>query len=289
MQFFADHMELFQKEGRVTAEGNVVFISGGNRIYAERMEFNTKTRTGTFYNATGTAMLREAAQPNIFGTQEPDAFFWGEELQKIGPKNYRIIHGGFTTCVQPTPRWDLQSGSITLNLDDYAFLKNAVFRVKGVPLMYPADLLLSDPGRRPRHRLPDADLRLDDRARTVVSNEFFWAINRSQDATFEHDWFSKTGQQVGGEYRYVLGPARRDARSSRCSNEHATTDDEPDGATSDVYRDTQLHGRRRPDAAAAAHFRRAPTPTTSPASSRSSGISRTSIRRPTAAGGSAAT
>ena len=29
-----------------------------------------------------------------------------------------------------------------------------------------------------------------------LSNAFFWAINRSQDATFYHDWFSKTGQGV---------------------------------------------------------------------------------------------
>src|SRR6188472_4414382 len=44
MQFFADHMELFQKEGRLNASGNVEYISGGNRIHAERMEYNTKTR-----------------------------------------------------------------------------------------------------------------------------------------------------------------------------------------------------------------------------------------------------
>ena len=99
MQFFADHMELFQKEGRVTANGNVVYIQGGNKINAERMVYYTQTRTGTFYIANGTAVLRQAADPNIFGTQEPDAFFWGEELQKTGPKVYRIVRGGFTTCV----------------------------------------------------------------------------------------------------------------------------------------------------------------------------------------------
>ena len=37
----------------------------------------------------------------------------------------------------------------------------------------------------------------------TISNAFFWAIGRSQDATFLHDWFSKTGQAVAGEYRYV--------------------------------------------------------------------------------------
>ena len=37
----------------------------------------------------------------------------------------------------------------------------------------------------------------------VISNGFFWAIGRSQDATILHDWYSKTGQAVDGEYRYV--------------------------------------------------------------------------------------
>ena len=37
----------------------------------------------------------------------------------------------------------------------------------------------------------------------AVSNAFFWAIGRSQDATFFHDWFTRTGQGVGAEYRYV--------------------------------------------------------------------------------------
>ena len=30
-----------------------------------------------------------------------------------------------------------------------------------------------------------------------IHNAFFWAINRSQDATFMHDWYSKAGQGVG--------------------------------------------------------------------------------------------
>ena len=40
----------------------------------------------------------------------------------------------------------------------------------------------------------------------MLSNAFFWAIGRSHDATIYHDWMSKAGQQLGGEYRYVLGP-----------------------------------------------------------------------------------
>jgi LPS-assembly protein len=38
-----------------------------------------------------------------------------------------------------------------------------------------------------------------------ISNAFFWAIDRSQDATITHDWFSQAGQGVGTEYRYNWG------------------------------------------------------------------------------------
>ena len=223
LQFFADHMELFQKEGRVIANGNVTYISGGNRINAERMVYYTKTRTGTFYIATGTAVLRESAQPGIFGTQEPDAYFWGEELQKIGPKTYRIIKGGFTTCVQPAPRWDMAANSITLHLDDYALLKNAVFRVKNVPLMFlPIFYYPIQEDNRATGFLIPIYGSTTQRGQSIT-NQFFWAINRSHDATIEHDWFSKTGQQVGGEYRYVLAPGSQGNTRMSFLKEHSAT------------------------------------------------------------------
>ena len=39
-----------------------------------------------------------------------------------------------------------------------------------------------------------------------LSNAFFWAINRSQDLTLLHDWYTKTGQGAGAEYRYIASP-----------------------------------------------------------------------------------
>ena len=209
MQFFADYMEILRQQDLITAEGHIVFVSGGNRISADRMEFNTKTRTGTFYNARGIATIGDRVERSMFGSQEPDAYFWGAELKKLGPTKYRILRGGFTTCVQPTPRWEVSSGSFTINLDQYALLTNAVFRVKGVPLMY-----------LPAFYYPVQE---DDRATgflmpiygssTVkghsISTPFFWAINRSQDATVYHDWMSQAGRQLGGEYRYIMSGASR--------------------------------------------------------------------------------
>jgi LPS-assembly protein len=62
----------------------------------------------------------------------------------------------------------------------------------------------------------------------VISNGFFWAINRSQDATILHDWYSKTGQAISGEYRYVSLKGGGTINDTFL-NERATIYTNPDG------------------------------------------------------------
>ena len=105
---------------------------------------------------------------SMFGTQEPDAMFRGDEVHKLGPDTYKIVHGAFTTCVQPTPRWEMVGGSVTLKLDDHAFLTNSTLRVKGVPVMYLPAFYYPVQERRPGDRLSDPDLRSLHRPRAVA-------------------------------------------------------------------------------------------------------------------------
>src|SRR5687767_5076609 len=58
-QIIADVIDYFYKEGRMVASGHVVYVSGTSRMAADRMDFNFKTKTGTFYQASGTAHLGE--------------------------------------------------------------------------------------------------------------------------------------------------------------------------------------------------------------------------------------
>jgi LPS-assembly protein len=231
MQLFADKMEVF--DGHVlVATGNVLYVSQGNRVSAERLEFDTKTKLGAFHQAAGSASIANRVDRSLFGTQEPDAYFQGEVIEKLGPDTYKISHGWFTTCVQPTPRWQMVAGSVTLKLDDHALLTNAVLRVKGVPVMY-----------LPIFYYPVQE---DDRASgflipaygtsTIkgqsISNAFFWAISRSQDATFFHDYYSKTGQGFGSEYRYELGGGNRGSTTFNFLNEHDAEYQNDNGTTS---------------------------------------------------------
>ncbi|MDO8793219.1 MAG: putative LPS assembly protein LptD [Vicinamibacterales bacterium] len=211
---FADDVRWFNDTNMATLTGNVVFAQGNNRIAADRAEFNTSTKIGTFYNAFGTANVQPPlnsrpgviAAPPVVG-RETDVYFYGDTIEKLGPRKYRITNGGFTTCVQPTPRWQLSSSTLVLNLDHYTLLRNAIFSVKGVPLLY-TPILYYPTNREDRATGVLIPTYATSTLRgQVFHNAFFWAINRSQDATFRHDWYTNTGQGVGGEYRYSFGDA----------------------------------------------------------------------------------
>jgi LPS-assembly protein len=231
-KLYAEDVWVYLGQDKMLATGNVLLTQGANRISAERAEFNTKDSLGTFFNAWGMATVKPQPQRPAAGTgvalppvagQENVIIFFGEKVEKIGPKKYRITNGGFSTCAQPTPRWDLHAGTVILNVDHYTMLTNAVMEVKGVPMFYLP--VLYYPTKR------------EDRATGFLiptygasslrgqslHNAFFWAINRSQDATIMHDWFSKTGQGVGSEYRYNFGGGTDGNLRAYLLDEHSTT------------------------------------------------------------------
>jgi lipopolysaccharide assembly outer membrane protein LptD (OstA) len=207
-QIFADDLVGNVRTGEFEASGNVLLVSPTARLSAERVVYNTRTQLGTFHTASGFASLGDRGQKDrsMFGTLEPDLYFWGRTIEKIGPDKYRITDGSFTTCVQPTPRWDIGTGNATINLEDYAVLRNAVIRVKDVPVFYLPVIYypIQSDDRATGFLLPSYGSSTF-RGQSL-SNAFFWAINRSQDLTLMHDWYTNTGQGTGTEYRYVLAP-----------------------------------------------------------------------------------
>ena len=231
-QFFADKADYYEDTHRLIASGNVTIVQADSSISARAIDFNTETQTGTFYNAWGMASLGNRVDRSMFGTLEPDLYFYGETIEKIAKRKYRITRGGFTTCVQPVPRWELTSGSVVISLEHYAVLTNSVLRVKGVPLFYlpilyypvktkedrATGILLPTYGTSSAHGF-------------TLSNAFFWAMGRSQDLTVTHDWFSKTGQGLGEEYRYVRGPGRSGDARFYLLNEHEYTTANANGTT----------------------------------------------------------
>jgi LPS-assembly protein len=219
-RIFADEVEWRDGAEIAYFRGNVVLSQSDLNVAAERAEFHRKTRNGTFYNATGTAHLTERqVDRSLFGTLEPEVSFYAEKLEKTGPRTYRLSNGGFTTCAQPAPRWEMSGSSGTIVLDKRAVLRNAILKVKHVPIFYVPVIYypLSEDDRSTGFLLPTYSTSTI--KGTGLSNAFFWAIDKSQDATFYHDFYSKTGQGYKGEYRFVSSPGSRGEASFYMLNE----------------------------------------------------------------------
>ncbi len=237
MTFTADVIESFTDTHQVIATGGpgrpVVFTQGGQWLAAERVEFNTETQLGTFYQAYGSFSVASEPKRSMLGGQEPDVLFNGKKIQKVGPKKYRITDGAFTTCLQPTPRWNVSAGTLVLNLDRYVFLRGAVLRAKGLPVLYLPLLYypINEEDRATGFLMPAYGT--STYRGFTLSNAFFWAINRSHDVTLLHDWFAKRGQGLGTEYRYVgAGGAAGDFRFYNLRERESSITSEFDGEPS---------------------------------------------------------
>jgi LPS-assembly protein len=221
----ADQADYFKDKKQLILTGHVVVVTKDSRVAADKADINTDDRTGTFYSASGTVLISEdkrTQEAALFGTQEPIAYFYGETVQKVSDDKYKITNGAFTTCVQPSPRWQFVSQTAIMRVDKYALMKNMVIKVKDVPLLWlPAMYYpINKEDRATGFLIPiygTSTLRGQQ-----ISNAFFWAINRSSDATFLYDWYSKTGMQYGSEYRYVSDPQSNGTFRFSRLQEHAT-------------------------------------------------------------------
>jgi LPS-assembly protein len=203
-QLMAQEIDWDQEAKTLTLRGQVVFQQGGTRIAAVRGEFNRKTQLGRFETASGTLQLTDrATDRTLFGALEPEAYFTAALIEKIGEKTYRLTDATFTTCVQPSRRWEMMMSRLTFTVDRHATMRNARLLVKDVSVMY-----------LPYFRYP---IQEDNRATGflmpgygsstyrgfTLSNAFFWAMKRNMDLTLYHDWFTKSGHGLGADYRYV--------------------------------------------------------------------------------------
>jgi lipopolysaccharide export system protein LptA len=166
---YADDMMMYTGENKALATGNVVLAQGDNRISAEHAEFDTKTGLGTFYNATGFSTVKPPkvqppragamAPPPVIG-QDTVVIFFGEKIEKIGPEEIPDYQRRLL---------DLHAADAALGSERRhgAPERRSLHRAeeRGASGQRRADVLHADPvlpdqARRPRHRVPDADLRL---------------------------------------------------------------------------------------------------------------------------------
>lgn len=188
--------------GEATAKGHAS-LDGGPRdmhIVATHGSYNVRSQTGKFYNVNGTTGARFRGN-NVTLTSSNPLAFTAKVMEQTGQEEYVLYHGSVTSCEMPDPKWRFHAARIVLRVGDSAKVYNSTFRLKGVPVFFlpyaspPVERL----GRQSGFLIP------------VISNStskgfifgdaYYWAINRSMDATLGAEYMSKRGWLLHEDYR----------------------------------------------------------------------------------------
>ncbi len=221
----ADTIVYNSATGDTETTGHVA-LDGGPRdthIAATHGTYNVRTRTGKFYDVTGTTGARFKGR-NVALTSSSPLAFAGTMIEQTGADTYVVHHGSVTSCEMPHPKWIFRAERIVLEIGNSARLYNATFRLKGVPLLYlpfaapPVEQL----GRQSGFLVPS--IGTSSHNGTFFGDAFYWAINRSMDATLGAEFLSKRGWALHENFR-----ARPSEKSSLTFNYFGVIDRERQG------------------------------------------------------------
>jgi LPS-assembly protein len=199
---YADHVTYDPKTGDTSETGHVILDGGPHDEHMEASHgtYNVRTEVGTFYDVTGTIGMRLHGQMVTLTTSNPFALT-GKVVDKMGPDRYVVHHGTVTSCAVPHPIWTFNSPRVVVEVGGDAKIYRSTFRVKGVPTFFlpyathPVDHL----GRHSGFLMPNFGT--SNIKGLMLGDSFFWAINRSMDATIGAEMYSSRGWAERGTFR----------------------------------------------------------------------------------------
>ena len=187
MLLTADDIESDEDTGEVKAKGNVIFhqYTHDEEIHADRVEYNTRDETGKFYNVRGWSRTQVVSKPGMLTTSTP-LYFEAEWAERVEDK-YILHRGMITNCKLPNPWWTLRGPRFDIVQDEYATAHRGVFWLKGMPLFY-MPYFYKSLARVPRQSgflSPTIGHSSLGTGGYLVGLGYYWAINRSYDATYD--------------------------------------------------------------------------------------------------------
>ncbi|MGD0014694.1 MAG: LPS assembly protein LptD, partial [Bryobacteraceae bacterium] len=189
----ADEIDYNEDTEYAEARGHVYLqhFEGGEELWAERVEYNLAEETGKFYQVRGSAPLALPVRPHLLSSSSPFHFEgkWAERL-----KEKYLVHDGFITdCRMPTPWWILRGPLFDVIPGDRAIAYRSIFWLRRVPIFY-SPFFYKSLQRQPRRSgFLTPNLGNSSRRGKMVGAGYFWAINRSYDATYRAQYFTQSG------------------------------------------------------------------------------------------------
>ena len=187
LQFQGQKVTVDLKTEQVTAEGDVIIDQGPKRLVGDTLIFDLVTKTGTVTNAKAFV--------------DPDIFFEGAIIKKVGEEEYEVTDGMVTSCIDDNPDWSFRLAKGSVELGGWAKGKHARFRVKKAPLLYfPQIMYPASTDRKSGFLFPN--LGYSENRGALLGMAYFLTLGPSYDTTFYADFYSESYIGAGNEFRY---------------------------------------------------------------------------------------
>jgi hypothetical protein len=190
IKLFADRVELETKTKDVLAVGQVTLQLPEEIVNCEKLSFNLDTQQGKLDQAIGRI--------------QPSVLYEASSIERKSDNLYTLEKASFTSCTQPTPRWKFSFSKANFKKDDYVEMWNTVLSIKKIPIFY-WPYMRYPLGQQPRATgflMPK--IGYSGVKGFSLSQGFYWAIARNMDASFSLDYYAAKGVGGGAAYRYLF-------------------------------------------------------------------------------------
>ena len=187
MVIFADHMIYDRSSHVVTANGNVRIFTADRVYRGESMTYNLNTK----------AMTSSA----FYGGEYPK-FLTAKQVTTPEFNHYRLTNATFTTDNRENPSFHLAASTIEYRPNDEVVLKNVLFYVGGVPILYFPIIVQSLTDSRPVYQFSLGD---SGQFGAFMYNEYNWVLNDKIRGSVEFDLREKRGYAGGVDVQYYPG------------------------------------------------------------------------------------
>jgi len=190
INLMADYVRFDHKNMQAYAEGNVVLTNGEDVLTGTSMEMDLENQIGSVEN--GYLFIKES---NFHLT--------GDVIKKVGKKTYTIDEAILTSCDGEKPDWKITGKKVKIKENGDGTARHATIWARNMPILYTPYFYY--PARKKRQSgflFPQGGN--SDRWGVYYNQPFFWAIDKSTDATFYGNYMNFRGLKPGVEYRYYL-------------------------------------------------------------------------------------
>ena len=185
----ADRMSYHQEEGRIDAEGNLLFTSPDLLVDGNR---------GTFFPDTDSGDVEQA----VYALPDMHVRGSASSVELDGRDWQTLKDVSYTTCPVESTDWEIFARQVDLDHEDgTGTARHAKVELKGVPVLYTPYLSFPLDDRR-KSGLLVPRVGTTEETGVDISVPYYWNIAPNRDATIVPRYMSKRGVMMGGEFRY---------------------------------------------------------------------------------------